>query len=104
MAKRTRGGGEMKWMEMIWVRSSEGFQKGLLYEALERLGELGKEAGADEVKLYSHFFLPGDFLIHLFWEKGSPEQGETPASFKIQNMLKNLGLTNHSTWNEEEIK
>jgi hypothetical protein len=90
----------MKWLEVIKLRSA-GKDSGLLEELLLSIDE-SSQSGLVELKAYHRVALETDFSVHLLWDSEQPEQNGSALGLRLAQALKELGLTDHSIWIEEE--
>ena len=90
----------MKWLEIIKLRSA-GKDSGLLEELLLSIDKL-VQSGLVEMKTYHHAALETDLSVHLRWESGRPEKNGSALGLRLDQALREFGLTDHSIWIEEE--
>ena len=90
----------MKWLEVIKVRSA-GKDFELLKESLRSFDKSDQPALV-EMKTYYHAALESDLSIHLHWESELPEQNGSALGLRLAHALKEIGLTDHSVWIENE--
>ena len=93
----------MRWLEIIRLRSV-GIGEGSLEEFLRSLVKSSRSRELVEIKTYRHAFLANDVSVHLHWESGRPEQDGTALGLRLGQALKEFGLTDHSSWIEEQAK
>jgi hypothetical protein len=97
----TRKEAKMNWLETVTLRTSGNARELIGSDVLKILSKIGRTEGLAEMKIYFHAFLRSDFSAFLFWEtETSPVESEIGQ--KINGVLKEFGLTNHTIWKEEQ--
>jgi hypothetical protein len=94
---------DMKWVEIITLRSSGKINRQLVNELLEWVP--GSDSPTDtphlvETRIYHHSVVETDFSIHIYWKSEPGLQDKSPLGLRLYSALRNLGLLNHSVWVE----
>ena len=94
----------MKWMETIRVQAAIGQDKSVE----ESLTALAHEAsnhpdcsGFLNAKVYRNAVVPGYFAIDLFWDSEHAQIRGSVWGLNLIEILKAMGLVDHSVWIEE---
>jgi len=91
----------MKWMEVIKLRIAEKSSE-FIEQNVERLiQEIGKSGSMKNITLYHNAMVNNDLRIQLHWESGKVEPQGSETGLCLVHVLKEFGLTSHSTWVEE---
>jgi hypothetical protein len=88
----------MKWVEIIQLRST-GCNKNFLKTELLKLAEENKKiAKKREVMAYGRFLVDTDYTIHIFHETANVERDGSSLGLRLVSALRAFGLVNHSLW------
>lgn len=90
----------MKWVEIITLRSSARIDMQYMDALLSQIREFDNPKELVALKFYLHSVVETDLSIHIHWESDKESQGKSPLGLRFFSALKNLGLLNHSVWNE----
>ncbi len=90
----------MKWAEVIMLRSA-GSRKDTIDATLEDLmNEVLTETEHQTVRVFRHEKLGSDICIVLFHSRKKVRAGGSTLGLHLVSALKELGLVNHTIWNE----
>jgi len=90
----------MKWAEMIMVRSA-GSGGDLLETTLKDLiNAVAIEIEHEVIRIFRGEKLDSDICIVLFHREERTHTGGSPLGLQLVNALKEVGLVNHTIWNE----
>ena len=92
----------MKWAEVIMMRAA-GSRETVLAAALKELiREVPLKSGHTAIRVFRREKLDSDICIVLFHGSEKTETGGSPLGLRIAAALKEVGLVNHTIWNELE--
>ncbi len=91
---------QMKWIEVIELRSAKGNQELLESKLQQLIDAVSKEGKQQTIKAYKRVMLDDDFSIHLFHDSNKIENSGSRLGLYIASVLKDFGLVNHSVWAE----
>jgi len=95
---------EMKWLEIIELRSVDHNRDLLLSQLHELSNEMDEETGKQMVTTYGCVKFGSDFSIHLVHHSEEVEYGGSSLGIRLASALKEFGLVNHSIWVEMNNK
>lgn len=85
----------MKWLEIIEVRSA-GNRRKLIDSQLEHLiNETGQNTRETTTKVYKLATVETDFSIHLLHDSAEVEHDGSPIGQRLAFTLKEFGIVNH---------
>jgi hypothetical protein len=90
----------VKWLEVVRLRST-GKYEGSLQEFMRSLGKK-KQPGLVGMTTYRHAGLETDLAVHLCWDSESPEKNGSALGIRLEQSLKEFGLSDRSLWVEEK--
>jgi len=91
----------MKWIEIIRISMAENSRVSLEKQISSIKSKLNTEENIEEVKFYRNL-LDGDLSIHLCWNNGKAEPMGSKTGLCLAHLLKEFGITSHSSWVEKE--
>ena len=90
----------MKWLEIIHLRSNPHYLEKLLRDLAGPIRETEPHKDLVAIRIYRHPRLDTELVIHIHW-KGDPAQAQESAlGLRIEKLLNEYGVTNHSIWME----
>ena len=90
----------MKWAELIMVRSA-GSSGDILETTLKDLiNAVAIEIEHEAIRVFRGEKLDSDICIVLFHSEEKTNTGGSPLGLQLVNALKEVGLVNHTIWNE----
>ena len=92
--------GQMKWLEIIELRTIGSRRKDIVTELRKLLDDLRKELSEDGVSAFSRVLFDGDFSIHLLHDSTVVAEDGSPLGLQLAASLSEFGLVNHSIWLE----
>jgi hypothetical protein len=93
-------GKDMKWAELIMVRSA-GSSGDILETTLKDLiNAVAIEIEHEAIRVFRGEKLDSDICIVLFHSEEKTNTGGSPLGLQLANALKEVGLVNHTIWNE----
>ena len=109
--KTNRGiqrGRDMKWVEIITLRSPSRINGQFVDELLKEVSESDLATDTPkhlvELKIYHHSVVETDLSIHIYWKSELGSQDKSPLGLRFSSALKPLGLLNHSVWIERAAR
>jgi len=93
---------EMKWIEIIELRTSGNARKQLETHLQELIEQAEKKAEKQTVKLYTRVLMDTDVSIHLFHDSGKVQNRGSSLGIRLVSALKFYGLVNHTIWIEKQ--
>jgi hypothetical protein len=92
------GGPQLKWVEIIEVRTSSS-DTGQVASELKKIGkELALSAKKTKLRLYRHAYIETDFSIHLLHDSRYTSANESPLGHHLASALAELGIIHRSVW------
>jgi hypothetical protein len=89
----------MKWLEIIKLRSV-GDSSGILNKLILSIDPMNQH-GLVAIEWYRHVLLESDLSLHLHWDSEGPEKQGSTLGLRLVQVLKDLGLVDHSIWIEK---
>ena len=91
---------DMKWLEVIELRSIDCDQEVLEKQLGQLLSECEKKMEGKRFGLYRRATVNTDFSIHLLHEGEQIEVCGSELGIRLVSALKEFGMVNHSIWVE----
>ena len=90
----------MKWAEVIMLRSGGSRRK--LRDAIlkDMMNEVFIESEHQSIRVFHHEQLPSDICIVLFHSSTTVRTEGSILGLHLVSALKEVGLVNHTVWNE----
>ena len=82
------------------MRAAERNQTILESRLKQLVKGLGRENGQPTIVVCRRALMPMDYSINLFHDSGKVENAGSPLGLQLVAVLKELGLVNHSIWND----
>ncbi|MGA2330638.1 MAG: hypothetical protein ABSG75_02650 [Syntrophales bacterium] len=93
---------DMKWVEIITLRSPGKINRQLVDELVKGVRESGFPTGTQkhlvEIRIYHHSVVETDLSIHIYWKSEPVGHDKSPLGLRFSSALRNLGLLSHSVW------
>ena len=90
----------MNWIEIIEIRVLYKTKDRLETELQGILTEINKEAGYQQLKIYSRVSLETDFVILIMNSSNTEKNGGSQMGIRLNEGLREFGMVNYSKWNE----
>jgi hypothetical protein len=90
----------MNRIEIIEIRVIHHMKEKLENDLKRILEELRNETGEQTIKLYKRIRLETDYVILLVSEPNDQRMKNTQIGLRLNELLKNYGMVNHSEWCE----
>ena len=88
---------EMKWIELVRVRSSEAALRSAMPSLRKQVREIEAAARDAEPLFLQHAFYDGDLAVALIWRNAvAPEK--TREGLLVAEQLQTLGPVDHAVW------
>lgn len=98
--KSGRAYNDMKWLEVIELRTVDCDQEMLEVQLKKLLTEFEKKMEGQGIRLYRRVSVENDFRIHLFQERERIDVCGSESGYRLVSALKEFGMVNHSIWVE----
>lgn len=87
-------------IEFIEIRLTQNLNEVLEKELWNVIQEVMKKKSGYTMKLYHKTLLESDYLIIIFHKQKIPSHKGSELGLRLKESLKDLGIINHSVWNE----
>lgn len=87
----------LKWLELIRVRSSRTSLEAAKPSLEEQLREIERSADGAETSLLKHAIYDGDLAVVLIWRNESAPQ-KTRVGLMVAQHLQQVGSVDHAVW------
>jgi hypothetical protein len=91
---------DMKWIEIITLRSLVKENRQLIDELLRQVCQQKKSELAASITVYHNPAVETDLSIHIHWETEAQQPRKSPLGNQLYYALKELGLISYSIWLE----
>ena len=96
--------GQMKWMEIIELRSVTAERDESISNLLTKLDAIKRDHGCKRIEFYRHNSYESDFRVHIHWESNKIDHRGSDLRHYLVQAFMELGLVSHSLWIEEISK
>jgi hypothetical protein len=103
-----KGATEMKWVEIINLRSAGNSHREIVDGILAGIGEPDYSSDTHsrlrEIKIYHQPLVETDLSIHICWESETGNPLRSPLAARIYAALMREGLLDYSMWAERAVR
>ena len=92
----------MKWAEVIMVRSADGSAKMLAATLQNLMNDVAENAKHESIRVFHREKLDSDICIVLFHTGKKTRAGGSSLGLHLVAALMEVGLVNHTIWDEIE--
>ena len=100
--KQTEWKEEMRFLEIIDIRSTESMGKELRAELKDLAKEVNEKEDREKMKIYIHTKINNDFSIHIIHNTNTNFEKGSQLGMAIISSFKKYGLINHNIWIRKE--
>jgi hypothetical protein len=93
-----KGNANMKWIEVIQLRSIDGNRKLLESKLNKLIDDVGGKSKKQIIMVFNRVLIDTDYSIQIFHESNKVENTGSPLGIRLANALKEFVLVNHSVW------